>query len=239
MLKKDKIAKLKKTSDKILAIISEGPKSQKEILNNLNDYLKDEGKSIELKVLSDHLKRLVIKKEIAYFGNTFTRLYPNMLLREKYGRKWPEFAQKFYFSTLKSGKLYKKLIKKFGRGNKDLIHEITSYYQAIEVNTQFQESEITETMKKDIERYYRARKRIVKFDFNNKEFLKFTKIIKMDPLMHWCAYKGGENMKNLTIPMYQKLRDLFIIVKGIKVIIPTDKFDTLNIKLKSKNSTPK
>ena len=114
-----------------------------------------------------------------------------------------------------------------------MIVEITRYYQALEVKSKFQELYLTETMKRDVHRYYRARKRIIKVDSNNKDFLSFMKIIEMNSLMHWCAYKQGGNVRDITIPMYQKLRDLFIRIKGINSILPTDKFDTLNIILKN------
>ena len=84
MWKNEKIANLEKTSDKILAIIEEKPKSQKEIFNQLRPCLDKEKQNIRWKVIHDHLKRLVHSRKIGYFGNKVNKLHTKILLREKY-----------------------------------------------------------------------------------------------------------------------------------------------------------
>jgi hypothetical protein len=189
---------------RILEIVKEKPRSQREIHEILG---KD---NISLQGVSKHLMEGTRMKEIAYFGNMYGKLYPGIFLRKGFKRKWPENAQRFYFSTPEGAKLYRKLIKKFGEENKKLIHEVTRYYQSIEVMSIFQEIYMTELMRKDINRFYRNRKKIVKIESNNEGFLKLMKLIKRNPVMHWCAYKTDKNRKNLTLPMFNKLKDLFI-----------------------------
>lgn len=195
---------------RILNLIKEKPMSQSEIRGILG---RDK---ISLQGVSKHLKRLVDKREIGYFGNTSGRLYPKMLLMKEYKRKWPENAQRYYFHTPEAGKLHRKLIRRYKKKNKDLIDEVTRLYRALEVGAKFQEMHAPKDtqLRKDIIEIYKKRNEIVKIDSNNKEFLGFIKIIKMDPIMFKMAYREEETRNAITIPMFKKMGELFVRVKN-------------------------
>ena len=211
MWKNEKIDELEKTSDKVLAIIEEKPRSQREILRQLAFY----ERKIHVKVLSDHLKRLLDKRKIGYFGNKVKKLDTKILLRKYYRLKgWPEDAHKIYIFTPQSGELYKKMIKKYKRKNKNLVDEIVLLYRRIEMMAKFQEMYTPEGSKirSDIMAIYNNREQIVRIQATPPGFKKLLDVIKMTPFMFVIAYSKEQVRKDMTIPMFNKLRELFIIM---------------------------
>ena len=195
-----------KNYDNIINLIKTRPLSAKEIRKYLD---------VSPQLLNKHLKRGLRKKEIAYFGNKVKKKDTNDLLVNYYERsKWPGKAHHIYFHTPESGKLYKKLIKKYKKENNDLISEVVEFHRVIEAFSKFQDMLVSEgsKMKSDIKRFYKERYKRINFN-STEEFTKFVKIIRMNPLMHWIAYREEKIRDELTIPMFAKMLDLFIRIK--------------------------
>jgi len=195
--------------EKILNLIKDEPISQSEIRERL-------GKRISIQGVSKHLKRLVDKREVAYFGNKVNKLHTKILLRKYYGLEgWPLNAHQVYIHTPESGKLYRKLIGRYKKKNKDLIDEITKLYRVLEVMTKFQGMYAPKgtKLKRDINKIYKRRDEIVGFESSNEGFKEFIKIIKMSSIMFVVAYKEEKTRNEITMPMFNKLRDLFIRIK--------------------------
>lgn len=191
--------------EKILKLIAKEPLSQKEIRLKL-------GMGISIQGISKHLKRLLEKREICFLGNKVRKLDTKIFLKGYYGKKWTEDSHQMYFSTPESGKLYNKLIRKFKKKNKKLIDDITFEYRVLEIISKFQDLYAPKgtKLRADINKIYEKRNEIIKIDSSSEEFKKFIKIIRMNSSMFVVAYKEKKIRNEITIPMFNKLKDLFI-----------------------------
>jgi len=202
----------KEHSKKILNLIKKGSLSQSEIKKLLDNEISIQG-------VAKDLKRYVDIREIAYFGNGVPKLHTRILLKKRYDKKWTPNAHQIYIHTPKSGKLYKKLLRKCKKKNLDLIKEITDLYRVIEVYAKFQEMYVLKDTKlgKDIIKFHKERSKRINFHCE-KELERFFKIIKMNPEMHWLAYREEKIKNELTFPMFTKMGELFIRNKNILIV---------------------
>lgn len=195
-----------KNYEYIVNLIKFKPMSAKEIRSKL--------KTISPQVINKHLKKGLRRKEIAYLGNKVKKKDTQDLLRNYYGSSgWPGKAHQIYIYTLESGRLYSKLKKKYKKKNLEIINEIVRLHQVIEVISKFQEMYAPEgtKMRRDMRRFYKERYKRINFN-STEEFTKFIKVIKMNPLMHWIAYREEKIKNEITIPMFKKMGELFVRV---------------------------
>ncbi len=214
----------------IIELIKKRPISQNEIRAQIGED------KISLQGVSKNLKRAIRLKEVAYFGNKVSKSDAKFLIKKQNNVDWAEDAHQMYVRTPESGKLFKKLKKRYGKDNLLLIDSICEKYRLLEISAKFQEMyyENVELIRRDFKaqgKDYSDENVLAKINSKKEElndyYLKnktdeFKGLISMTPIMFWIAFRDHpvyDSSKsvplNVTQPMLNELRKLILLKRKL------------------------